>query len=126
MRAKYCCDSQAYQNYYLNQVGHNLPYFSGARYQQGYGLGNIFNSIAKTVLPLVKSGSKAIGKQVLRSGVGFASDVLSGKNKKQAAIDCAKAAGSSLLKAATRKRKARPQKTRVEKRKRKKHHDIFY
>ena len=123
MRAKYCCDSQAYQNYYLNQVGHG--YFNGARYQQGYGLGNIFSSIAKTVLPLVKSGFKAIGKQVLRSGVGFASDVLSGKNAKQAAIDCAKAAGSNLLKAAARKRNARPQKTRVEKRRRKKHYDIF-
>ena len=123
MRAKYCCDSQAYQNYYLNQVGHG--YFNGARYQQGYGLGNIFSSIAKTVLPLVKSGSKAIGKQVLRSRVGFASDVLSGKNAKQSAIDRAKAAGSNLLKAAARKRKARPQKTRVEKRRRMKHYDIF-
>ena len=113
MRAKYCCDSQAYQNYYLNQVGHG--YFNGARYQQGYGLGNIFSSIAKTVLPLVKNGSKAIGKQVLRSGVGFASDVLSGKNVKQAAIDRAKATGSNLLKAAARKRKARPQKTKSRK-----------
>ena len=125
MRAKYCCDSQAYQNYYFNQFGHGLPYFNGARYQQGYGLENIFSSIAKTVLPLVKSGSKAIGKQVLPSGVGFASDVFSGKNAKQAAIDRAKAAGSNLLKAAARKRKARPQKTRVEKRRRKKNYDIF-
>ena len=123
MHAKYCCDSQAYQNYYLNQVGHG--YFNDARYQQGYGLGNIFSSIAKTVLPLVKSGFKAIGKQVLCSGVGFASDVLSGKNAKQAAIDRAKAAGSNLLKAAARKRTARPQKIRVEKRRRKKHYDIF-
>ena len=125
MRAKYCCDSQAYQNYYLNQVGHGLPYFSGTRYQQGYEIENIFSSIAKTVLPLVKSGSKAFGKQVLCSGVGFVSDVLSGKNAKQAAIDRIKAAGPNLLKASARKRKARPQKTRVEKRRRKKHHDIF-
>ena len=101
------------------------PTSVGARFQQGYRLGNIFSSIAKTVLPLVKSGSKAIGKQVLRSGVGFALDVLSGKNAQQAAIDRAKAAGSNLSKAAARKRKARPQKTRVEKRRRKKHHDIF-
>ena len=125
MRAKYCCDSQAYQNYYLNQVGHGLPYFSGVRYQQRYGLGNIFSSITKTVLPLVKSGSKAIGKQVLRNGVDFASDVLSGKNAKQVAIDRVKAAGFNLLKAVARKRKARPQKTRVEKKRRKKYHDIF-
>ena len=97
----------------INQVGHGLPCFSGARYQQGYGLANIFSSIAKTVLLLVKSGTKPIGKQILHSGVGFASDVLSGKNAKQAVIDRAKVADSNLLKAATRKRKARSQKTRV-------------
>ena len=128
MRAKYCCDSQAYQNYYLNQVGHGLPHFSGARYLQAYDLGNIFSSIAKAVLPLVKNGAKAIGKQVLHSEVRFCSDVLSGKNVKQTAIDCAKSAVSNLLKAATQKCKApaKSEKTRVEKRRRKKYHNIFY
>ena len=58
MRVKYCCDAKAYENYYLSQVGHGMPYFSGARIQQGYGLGNLFSSIAKSVLPLVKSGAK--------------------------------------------------------------------
>ena len=108
MRAKYCCDAKAYENYYLSQVGHGMPYFSGARIQQGYGLGNLFSSIAKSVLPLVKSGAKAVGKQVLQSGVDFASDVLNGKNAKQAAIDRAKSASSNLLQAA--KRKAKPKK----------------
>ena len=122
MRAQYCCDKKAYENYYLHQVGNGLPYFTGARYQQGYGLGNIFSSIAKTVLPLVKSGAKAVGKEVLRSGVGFASDLLGGKNAKQAAIDRVKLAGSNLIKTATRKRKAP---TKVQKKKRKKHRDIF-
>ena len=104
-----------------------MLYFNGARYQQVYGLENIFSSIAKTVLSLVKSGAKTIGRQVLHSGVGFASDVLSGKNVKQAAIDSAKAAGSNLLKTATGKRKGpigKP-KVRVQKRRRKKHHDIY-
>ena len=53
MRVKYCCDAKAYENYYLSQVGHGMPYFAGARVQQGYGLGNLFSSIAKSVLPLV-------------------------------------------------------------------------
>ena len=97
MRVKYCCYAKAYENYYLSQVGHGMPYFSGARIQQGYGLDNLFNSIAKSVLPLVKSGAKAVGKQVLQSGVDFASDVLNGKNAKQAAIDRAKSAGSNLF-----------------------------
>ena len=123
MRVKYCCDAKAYENYYLSQVGHGMPYFAGARVQQGYGLGNLFSSIVKSVLPLVKKGAKTLGKQVLQSGVDFASDVLQGKNVKQAAIDQAKAAGTNLLQGAQRKRKAAPRK--VQKKKRKKHHDIF-
>ena len=56
-----------------------MPYFAGARLQQGYGLGNLFRSIAKSVLPLVKKGAKTLGKQVLQSDVDFASDVLQGR-----------------------------------------------
>ena len=85
MRLKYCCDAKVYENYYLSQVGHGMPYFAGVQVQQGYGLGNLFSSIAKSVLPLVKKGTNILGKQVLQSGVEFASDVLQGKNVKQAA-----------------------------------------
>ena len=119
MRVKYCCDAKAYENYYLSQVGHGIPYFAGARVQQGYGLGNLFNSIAKRVFSLVKKGAKTLGKQ-------FASDVLHGKNVKQTATDQAKTAGSNLLQAVQQevgKRKAAPRK--VQKKKRKKHHNIF-
>ena len=65
MQVKYCCDGKAQENNYLSQVGHRMPYFAGARVQQGYGLGNLFSSIAKSVLPLVKKGAKTLGKQVL-------------------------------------------------------------
>ena len=123
MQVKYCCDAKAYENYYLSQVGHCMPYFAGARVQQSYRLGNLFSSIAKSVLFLVKKGAKALGKQVLQSGVDFASGVLQGKNVKQAAIDQAKAAGTNLLQAAQQKQKAAPRK--VQKKKRKKHYDIF-
>ena len=72
MRVKYCCDAKAYVNYYLSQVGHGMPCFNGAQIQQSYGLGNLFSSVAKSVLPLFKNGAKAVGKQVLRSGVNYA------------------------------------------------------
>ena len=126
MRVKYCCDAKAYKNNYLSQVGHGIPYCAGAQVQQGYGLSNLFCSIVKSVLPFFKKGAKTLGKQVLQSGVEFASDVLHGKNAKQAAIDQAKAAGSNLLQVAQQKvgkRKTIPRK--VQKKKRKKHHNIF-
>ena len=47
MQVKYCYDAEAYENYYLSQVGHGMPYFVGARAQLGYGLGNLFSSIPK-------------------------------------------------------------------------------
>ena len=79
MMSVYCCNSASYKKYYLDQVGHG-QYFNGAAFQRGYGLGNIFASLGKAILPLVKSGAKAIGKQALKSGVAFASDVLARKN----------------------------------------------
>ena len=97
MRATYCCDSKAYESYYLTQVGNGGSYFSGAPFQRGYGLGSIFGSIAKLIMPLIKSGAKAIGKLALKGGLGFALDVLAGKDAKQAAVDRAWSAGSTLL-----------------------------
>ena len=133
MRVRYCCDTAAYENYYLNQVGSG--YFSGPRTQTGFGLANIFSSIAKTVVPLLKSGAKAVGKQVLRGGVDFANDVFSGKNVKQAAIDRASAAGQQLVKQAqskmssgtlfSRPAKKRKKPSRLQKRKHKRKRDIF-
>ena len=40
---KYCCndDRKAYEDYYLNQCGHGMPVFYGARMQRGHGIGSI-------------------------------------------------------------------------------------
>ena len=100
MRSVYCSDSASYEKYYLDQVGHG-QYFSGAPFQRGYGLGNIFASLGKAILPLVKSGAKAIGKQALKIGVAFASDVLAGKNVEQTTLERTKQADSTLLRQAT-------------------------
>ena len=58
------------------QIGHG---------QKGYGLGALFHSVARSVMPLVKRGAKALGNIALNSGANFASDVIAGKNVKQAA-----------------------------------------
>ena len=87
-----------------------------------------FRSIAKTVMPLVKSGAKAVGKKVLKSGVQFVSDVMGEKNVKQAAIDRVNAAGSNLFQKVMRSTPAKRQRktpARIQKKKRQKHQDIF-
>ena len=51
----------------------------------GYGLGGLFRSVARAVMPMVKSGAKALGNIALNSGANCIGDVLTGKNVKEAA-----------------------------------------
>ena len=45
----------------------------------------LFRSVARAVMPMVKSGAKALGNIALKSGANFVGDVLAGKNVKEAA-----------------------------------------
>ena len=54
----------------------------------GYGLGGLFHSIARAVMPMVKSRAKALGNIALKSGANFVGEVLAGKNVKEAAKAC--------------------------------------
>ena len=79
-----------YTHYYLEQQGRGMSVFRGSPWQmghgqKGYGLGGLFRSVARSVMPLVKSSAKALGNIALNSGANLVSDVLAGKNVKQAA-----------------------------------------
>ena len=62
-----------------------MPVFRGSAWQQGYGLGGLFRSVARAVMPMVKSRAKALGKIALNAGANLLGDVASGKNLKEAA-----------------------------------------
>ena len=53
--------------------------------QMGYGLGGLFRSVARAVMPMVNSGAKPLGNIALKSGANFVGDVLASKNVKEAA-----------------------------------------
>ena len=79
-----------YTRYYLEQEGRGVPVFRGSPWQmghgqKGHGLGALFRSVARSAMPLVKRGAKALGNIALNTGANFSSDVLAGKNVKQAA-----------------------------------------
>ena len=80
-----------YVRYYLNQQqGNGMPVFIGSAWQRGhgqvgYGLRGLFKSLARTVMPMVKSGAKTLGKIALSTGANVLGDVLSGKNVKESA-----------------------------------------
>lgn len=118
----YRCCEKSFEDYYIHQTGSGLNYYQGAPYQKGYGFGGIFRSFFRAAVPLLKSGVKAIGKQLFHSGVNTLNDISQGDDVRTALKRRMKEAGRHLTdKAATkvknmvgsgrnkkRKRKGRP------------------
>ena len=69
-----------YNEYYARQAGGALPYFAGAQYQRGHGLGSLFGGLLRNAMPLIKRGAVALGKGALKTGVRIADDVMSGQS----------------------------------------------
>ena len=86
-----------YNEYYARQAGGALPYFTGAPYQRGHGLGSLFGGLLRSALPLIKRGAVALGRGALKTGVRIADDVLSGQSIKKAAKRRVTHAGRSML-----------------------------
>ena len=112
------------ENYYAGQVG-GLPVFSGAPYQRGHGLGSLFRGLAKMAIPLLKKGAKRLGKEALSTGLAIGSDVMQGKNVKQAAKTRGREATRRVLRGQGIKRKTQRKSISRSSVKRRKTSDIF-
>ena len=77
--------------------------FHGIPYQRGSGLGSIFRSLFRAILPVAKTAGRAIGKRALRAGADIATDLVAGKDLKQAVKRRGKAAAADLLQQASKK-----------------------
>ena len=80
-----------YLRYYVDQQqGKGMGVFRSSPWQvghgqMGYGLGGLFRSVARSVLPMIKSGAKTLGNIALSSGTKLLGDILAVKNVKKAA-----------------------------------------
>lgn len=138
MYVPYQCCQKSFEDYYVQQSGRGLNYYQGAQYQRGYGLGGLFRSFFRAAVPLFKSGAKAVGKQLFRSGVDILNDVTKGEDVKMAAKKRLKEAGNVLTDKASaqvksmigsgrkNKKRKRTRKAVIPRRaKKEKTHDIF-
>lgn len=69
-----------YQEYINYQVGGGLHsgigrVYVGAPYQRGSGIGSFLGGVFRYVLPLLKRGARAVGKEALTAGMNIMSDV---------------------------------------------------
>lgn len=79
-----------YMAYYRNQVGGSVSsVFRGgnadSNHQRGHGIGSFLGGLFRSVMPIIKSSASAVGKEALRSGVGFLGDVVKTGDARQAA-----------------------------------------
>jgi hypothetical protein len=90
-------NQKTYDDFFINQAGYGLPVFVGSRSQRGRGLGSFLSGIGRMVLPILKTGGKALLREGTRTGLSVLSDVLEGKNIKDSFKDHATEAGKRLL-----------------------------
>lgn len=122
------------ESYYLNQAA-GMPSFSGPLVQQGHGIGGIFRSLFRTVVPLfqkaapvLKSVAKSAAKEAVRTGANVVDDLLDGDNIK----DSLSKRGNEAIERSVRKGAKRlrsmmsaPRVKTVHKKRRRLHQDIF-
>jgi hypothetical protein len=82
-----------FDEYYQNQSGGGLPVFQGYSRQKGHGLGNIFKSFYKWIIPIMKThampvlkeGASVLKNEALKTVSNIATDALAGKQLSEAA-----------------------------------------
>lgn len=86
-----------YQQYYISQAGSGLgAIYRGAPYQRGHGIGSFLGGVFRSILPLFKTGAKAVGREALRTGSSFLGDLMENRPAKEAFRDRMQEAGKNL------------------------------
>ncbi|GBM39885.1 hypothetical protein AVEN_250209-1 [Araneus ventricosus] len=105
MLQRYQCCTSSFEEYYTQQAGNRLSYYKGVSLQKGSGLGGIFKSFYRIILPIFKSRAKTVEKQALRSAIDVSNDLMQGKEMKASAKQSAKEAAKILTEKAADKTK---------------------
>ncbi|KAL3115320.1 hypothetical protein niasHT_019671 [Heterodera trifolii] len=91
-------EASAAHDYMMTGGGHSTyPVFSGLPYQRGAGLGSMFRSFLRFLLPIGRQAGAAIGRQGLESGARVLSNVLDGQNLKESLVSEGRAGLKNLL-----------------------------
>lgn len=65
-----------YTEYYLNQAGSGFSnIYAAPSYQRGYGIGSFLGGLFRSVYPILKKGSIALGSELLKTGASCLGDI---------------------------------------------------
>lgn len=88
---------KAYEAFFSQQAGHGLPVFIGSRSQRGRGLGSFLSGLGRMILPILKTGGKALMREGALTGLQVARDALDGRNVSESFKEHARESGKRLL-----------------------------
>lgn len=70
-----------YTDYYLQQAGSGFGnVYSGPIYQKGHGIGSFLGGLFRSLYPILKNGSSALGSELLKSGANVISDIVNNQD----------------------------------------------
>lgn len=86
MHVNFSPDSVNWSDFLVIQSGGGA-YFHGVPYQRGHGLGTMFGSVMRFLLPMLRSAGRELGKEGLAAGARILTDVAKGKPMRSAIVD---------------------------------------
>lgn len=93
-----------YEHYYSHQAGSGIGIvYKGVAHQRGHGIGSFLGGLFRSVLPLLTSGAKVVGKEVLNAGMGLLFDAVSARPMDEAVRTRFKEATGNLKRKADNK-----------------------
>lgn len=94
---------EALTQYYIAQAGSGNSFYSGPIYQRGRGpiqrgggVGSFLGGLFRRVLPILKKGTTAVGRELINSGSNFLNDIANNVNPRTAFKNRSKEAVANL------------------------------
>lgn len=77
-----------YEDYHnMQSGGGSMVYFKGSPYQRGHGIGSFLGGLFRQALPLLKSGARTVGKELLQCGINVLDDLGSDNKTLKESVD---------------------------------------
>jgi hypothetical protein len=91
-------------NIYVQNGAGGMPVYYGARYQRGMGIGSLFKSFARWILPVAKThvvpvlkdAAKFVGSEAIKTAANIATDAIDGKGLNESVKERAKESIGSI------------------------------
>lgn len=69
-----------YTAYYVSQAGNGIgTVYRGSATQKGRGIGSFLSGLFRSVLPILKSGARTVGREALKTGANILGDIVNNK-----------------------------------------------